>query len=79
MSVAFRLPSVEIEEEGGNIPARIIFRRFLGVVEHIGLAVPGTEQVIQARIRAGQLKSGLRDVTLCVNEHDIMMFESGFK
>jgi len=78
VSVAIRLPSVEIEVEGGNIPARIIFRRFLGVVEHIGLAVPGTEQVIQARIRAGQLKSGLRDVTLCVNEHDIMMFESGF-
>ena len=76
-TVAIRLPSVEVKESGGDIPARIVFRRFLGVVEQFGLAVPGTEQVIQARIRAGLLKSGLRDVMLCVNEHDIMMFESG--
>ncbi len=76
VSAAIRLPSVDVRETGGNIPARVVFRRFLGVVEQLGLAVPGTEQVIQARIRAGQLKSGLRDVTLYVNEHDIMIFES---
>lgn len=75
-TIAIRLPSIEVRESGGDIQARVVFRRFLGVVEQLGLAVPGTEQVIQARIRAGLLKSGLRDVMLCVNEHDIMMFES---
>ena len=79
LSVAIRLSSVDVKESNGDIPARIVFRRFLGVAEQLGLAVPGTEQVIQARIRAGLLKSGLRDVMLCVNERDIMMFESGSK
>ena len=74
-SVAIRLPSVEVMETGGDIPARIVFRRFLGVAEHFGLAIPGTEQLIQARMKAGRLKSGLRDVTLCVNEQDILVFE----
>jgi iron(III) transport system ATP-binding protein len=73
--VAIRMPSVEVAEKGGDIPARIVFRRFLGVAEQFGLAIPGTEQLIQARMKAGKLKSGLRDVTLCVNEQDILMFE----
>lgn len=77
LSVAIRLPSIEVRERDGHIPARIVFRRFLGVVEQLGLAVPGTEQVVQARLKAGQLPSGLREVMLCVNDHDIMMFESG--
>ena len=77
VDVAIRLPSVDVKESGGDIPARVISRRFLGVVEQLGLAIPGTEQVVQSRIRAGQLKSGLHDVTLCVNEHDTMMFKSG--
>lgn len=77
LSVAIRLSSVEVKERDGDIPARIVFRRFLGVVEQLGLAVPGTEQVVQARLKAGQLPTGLREVMLCVNDHDIMMFESG--
>ncbi|MCY6380583.1 ABC transporter ATP-binding protein [Hoeflea prorocentri] len=77
VAVAIRLPSVEVREDEGDIPARIVFRRFLGVVEQLGLAIPGTEQVVQSRIRAGLLKSGLREVMLCVNDRDIMVFESG--
>lgn len=77
VDVAIRLPSVDVKEKGGDTPARVVSRRFLGVVEQLGLAIPGTEQVVQARIRAGQLKTGLHDVTLCVNEHDTMMFKSG--
>ncbi len=75
-AVAIRLPSITVMESGGDIPARIVFRRFLGVVEHFGLAIPGTGQLIQARMKAGILKSGLRDVTLCVNEHEVLMFET---
>lgn len=75
-TVAIRLPSITVMESGGDVQARIVFRRFLGVVEQFGLAIPGTGQLIQARMKAGILKSGLRDVTLCVNEHEILMFET---
>ena len=74
--VAVRQPSVEVMEQGGPTPARIVSRRFLGVEEQIGLSIAGTKQVVHARMKAGRLKSGLRDVTLCVNERDIMIFES---
>lgn len=77
VTVAIRLPGVEVRDGAGDIPARIVYRRFLGVVEQLGVAIPGTEQVIQSRIRAGMLKSGLREVMLCVNDRDIMVFESG--
>lgn len=76
LTVAIRLPCVEVKETGGAIQARVVFRRFLGMEEHFSLAIPGTDRLIQARTRAGRLKSGLRDVTLCVNEQDILMFES---
>ena len=75
-TVAIRLPSITVKETGGDVPARIIYRRFLGVVELFGLAIPGTEQLVHARMKAGILKSGLRDVSLCVNEHEILMFET---
>ncbi len=77
VAVAARVANVDVVERDGDIPARVVFRRFLGVVEQLGLAVPGTEQIVQARLKAGRLPSGLREVMLCVNEHDIMMFESG--
>ncbi|MFB2551647.1 ABC transporter ATP-binding protein [Ensifer soli] len=72
---AVRLSSVTVRPEGGAIPARIVARRFLGVVELLELAVPDGEQRVRARIRADLLPQGLRDVTLSVNERDIMLFE----
>ncbi len=73
--VAVRLSGLRVLEEGGAIPARILSRRFLGVVELLSLAVPGSDEPIRARVRADQLRSGLRDVTLSVNERDILVFE----
>src|SRR5690606_35748440 len=40
-SVAFRLSAFEVSPTHGEIPARIVSRRFLGVVELLELAVPG--------------------------------------
>jgi iron(III) transport system ATP-binding protein len=73
--VAVRLSGLHISEEGGDTPARILSRRFLGVVELLSLAIPGADQPVRARIRADQLRHGLRDVTLSVNERDILVFE----
>jgi iron(III) transport system ATP-binding protein len=75
VSVAVRLSGIGVQAEGGAIPARILSRRFLGVVELLSLAVPGSERTVRARIRADQLPSGIKDVTLTVNEQDILVFE----
>jgi len=77
VSIAVRLSGVNVLEDGGSIPARIVSRRFLGVVEMLTLAIPGREQPIRARIRADQLRAGLRDVTLAVDRQDILVFEKG--
>jgi iron(III) transport system ATP-binding protein len=66
---------VRVGEEDGDIPARILSRRFIGVVELLELAVPRCEEVVRARIRADRLPHGLRDVMLSVNERDILLFE----
>ncbi len=75
VSVAVRLSGVSVLPEGGPIPARIVARRFLGVVELLSLAVPGSEQPIRARIRADQLAPGAKDVTVQVNPQAILVFE----
>ena len=75
VEVAVRLSGLSVRESGGNIPARIIARRFLGVVELLDLAVPGTERPVRARIRADILSPGVRDVTIAVEPKDILVFE----
>lgn len=76
VSVAIRLSGVEVEENGKGVPARIVARRFLGVDELVTLAVADCESGIDARIRAGQLPAGIREVSVCLNSRDILVFES---
>ncbi|HVK92258.1 MAG TPA: ABC transporter ATP-binding protein [Mycoplana sp.] len=73
--IAVRLSGVAVSPSDGNIPARVLSRRFLGVVELLELAVPGTDKPVRARIRAGQLPGGLREVTVSATERDILVFE----
>ncbi len=73
--MAVRLSGLAVRDSGGSIPARIIARRFLGVVELLDLAVPGTEKPVRARIRADILSPGARDVTIAVEPKDILVFE----
>jgi iron(III) transport system ATP-binding protein len=75
VSAAVRLADVRLSSDGGSIPARVLSRSFLGVVEVLRLAVPGVEEPVRARIRADQLPSHLREISLDVNERDIMVFE----
>ncbi|MGV8937113.1 MAG: ABC transporter ATP-binding protein [Allorhizobium sp.] len=75
VSVAVRLSGINVAAEGGDIPARIVSRRFLGVVEMLSLAIPGSERIVRSRIRADLLPPGLRDVSLSVNRRDILVFE----
>ncbi|MBL0374888.1 ABC transporter ATP-binding protein [Rhizobium sp. KVB221] len=73
--VAVRLPGVIVSERDGPVQARIISRRFLGTVEMFTLAIAGSEHPVRARIRADLVASGLRDVTVSVNERDALVFE----
>jgi iron(III) transport system ATP-binding protein len=75
VTVALRLEDLVISENGGDIPARVRSRRFLGVVELLELAVPGSERLVRARIRADVLPAGLRDVFISINERNILVFE----
>ena len=75
VDVAIRLQGIRLEAEGGSVPARVVSRRFLGVVDHFTLAVQGCDEPVRARIRADIIPQGLRDVTLSVNERDTLVFE----
>lgn len=75
VSVAVRLSDVDVAAEGGAIEARILSRRFLGVVELLTLAVAGTDDPIRARVRAGRLAPGVNDVVITVAPRDILVFE----
>jgi iron(III) transport system ATP-binding protein len=75
VDVAVRLSDVSVTENDGMIQARIRSRRFVGVDELLELAVPASEMTVRARIRADQLPSGLRDVTLSINRRNILVFE----
>jgi iron(III) transport system ATP-binding protein len=73
--VAVRLQGVQIDPDGQGVPARILSRRFLGVVDLFTFAVAGSEEPVRARIRADGISQGLRDVALSVNERDTLVFE----
>jgi iron(III) transport system ATP-binding protein len=75
VEVAVRISSISVRENGGSVPARILTRRFLGVVELLTLAVDGLDDPLRARIRADQLPEGLADVTVKVSPEDILVFE----
>lgn len=75
VEVAVRLADISVTEKGGDVQARVRSRRFLGVEEMLEMAVPGSELTVRARIRADMLPTGLRDVTLSVNDRNILVFE----
>jgi iron(III) transport system ATP-binding protein len=75
VDVAIRLQGIRVEPEGGAVAARVVSRRFLGVVDHFTLAVQGCDEPIRARMRADIIPQGLREVTLSVNERDTLVFE----
>lgn len=76
VSVATRLSAFDVSESVGEVPARVVSRRFLGGVELLELAVQGAERTVRARIRCGGLERGSRDVRLSVRPSDVLVFES---
>ena len=74
-SVAFRLSAFDLSETNGEMPARVVSRRFLGVVEMLELAVPGADRPIRVRVRCGALSGSNREIWLTVRKQDVLVFE----
>lgn len=77
VAVAVRTSGFEVSETAGDTEARIISRRYLGVVELLELAVEGTEQPVRARVRCGALSPDTKDIWLTLRPSDVLVFESG--
>ncbi|MBW3098121.1 ABC transporter ATP-binding protein [Pseudohoeflea coraliihabitans] len=76
VDVAIRHSGVHIRNDDQGLPARIVARRFLGVEEHMTLAIAEGDNKVQARVRAGQVAPGQREVSLELSDKDILVFES---
>jgi iron(III) transport system ATP-binding protein len=76
LDVAIRLSAFDVSETGGALEARVLSRRFLGVVELLELAVPGVETPVRARVRIGELPSRSRDIWVTVRPRDVLVFET---
>jgi iron(III) transport system ATP-binding protein len=79
VTVAVRLSGFEVNEQKGVRPARILSRRYLGMAELIEMAMEGAQAPVRARVRAGLLPAGVRDVRVTARPSDILVFETGFE
>jgi len=75
VTVAIRLTGFKARESGGEVPARIVSRRYLGLAELLDLAVPGSQSLVRVRIRRGDLTTSQREISLSVDKSDVMVFE----
>jgi iron(III) transport system ATP-binding protein len=75
-TVAIRLSGFDVSASSGETEARIISRRYLGVVELLELALPGLEAPVRARVRCGSLPAGAREIWLTLRESDVLVFET---
>jgi len=77
--IAVRSTGFDISETAGAVQARVISRRYLGVVEQLELAVAGTETSVRARVRCGVLSARARDIWLSLRPSDVLLFETADK
>jgi iron(III) transport system ATP-binding protein len=76
VTIAVRTNGFEVSVKAGSAEARILSRRYLGVVELIELTVAGLDEPVRARVRAGTLPQGARDIWLTLRGDDVLLFES---
>lgn len=79
LSVAIRTSGLDVSEVAGETEARILSRRYLGVVELLELAVSGAETPVRARVRCGALSPSARDIWLSLRRSDVLVFERATK
>lgn len=76
VDVAVRQSGLSVDQNSGDILARIVTRRFVGRFEQLALAIEGSENLVMASIRTGHLHDGATDVRLKINQRDVFLFEN---
>ena len=76
VTVAVRTSGFDVSETSGERQARVLSRRYLGVVELLELGVEGADKPIRARVRCGALSAHARDIWLSVRKSDVLVFET---
>jgi iron(III) transport system ATP-binding protein len=81
VDVCVRLGDLSVELPGDlggsglpSVDARISQRRFVGIAEILELFIEGSEEPVRARVRAGWLPQGIRDVRVHVADGAAMFF-----
>lgn len=76
LDVAVRHSGITIAQDDGEVLARVVTRRFMGRLEQLRLAIPGSDDIIIASIRVGHLAPDVNDIQLKINKRDVFLFES---
>ncbi len=76
VQLAVRSTGFDVSDQSGQTQARVISRRYLGVVELLELAVSGADKPVRARIRCGALSAHARDIWLSMRKSDVLLFET---
>jgi iron(III) transport system ATP-binding protein len=81
VDVCVRLGDLSVELPGDlggsglpSVDARISQRRFVGIAEIVELFIAGSDEPVRARVRAGWLPQGIRDVRVHVADGAAMFF-----
>ncbi|HUG61903.1 MAG TPA: ABC transporter ATP-binding protein [Methylomirabilota bacterium] len=74
VTVAVRLPGVELPPAGRGIPARLVRRRFIGEVTLVEIAVDGVDQIIKARLRESDPTAPGAEIGISVRPRDVLVF-----
>lgn len=74
VTAAVRLAGIHAEPGDAAVPGRILSRRYAGDTEILSVGIANSDRPVQARIRAASLPSGLRDISLSVNQRDVLVF-----
>ena len=82
-AVCIRLSDVNVDVKSRNkksntrnVLAQVKKRQFMGIAEQLEIFVPGFDEPIRARVKAGQLPNDLKMVSVCTDLSAIMVFES---
>lgn len=76
VQVAVRSTGFDVSETDGQTQARLVSRRYLGVVEQLELAVSGADEPVRARVRCGALSARARDIWISLRPSDVLLFET---
>lgn len=76
VDVAIRLQGVEIARPGTGpgVIGRVVWRRFLGEVDLVELAVQGLDQTLRARVRGRSAPPPGTDVVVSLDSEDVLVF-----